>query len=480
MKLLRLFCITWLLSLLTACSDQVLNKIDTNPNQLDPAPLSALLPAASMTTIYQVAGSTAAIGSSNMAELTALTGTSPRIQPEIGLYTGNVWEGGYTALRTFREIRTQAEKEQKWGYVAIADIMSAYTLSILVDLFGDVPYSQAVMGAQNRQPAFDKAQDLYGEMQKLLDAGIVNCDKATTAALRPGKDDLVFGGNMALWKKTAYGLKARLFNRLSNVSPEESARQAIAATGNSFAASEAFTVSLYTTSPTNANPLSNAQLTQPVSAVGNGILHAMRFFLDNADDVAVDPRAGIWFTKISGKIVPAPNGRTSTDITVAGTLFSKPQHLRERAAPQPLLTPVELKFIEAEAQFRLGDKEKAYAAYEAAVRAALAQSAQFNPAVALTAAQQTAYPARPKVLPGAGGLTLAHILLQKYIYFFVFQPIEAYNDIRRTAILPLTDPNGTPKRLPYPDTERSRNALTPAVNDQTMFDTAVRLFWAKL
>lgn len=476
------FLLTALLLLGTvSCSEKTLNEIDANPNQLSDAPLSTLLPQATITTLFQVSGSITASGAGIMAELYTLTDVSSRVQNNIQIYGNGSWDGSYIALRNYGEVRRKAEAEQKWGYVAVADILSAYTLSVLVDLFGDVPYSQALKGPANRQPTFDKAQDLYPEMIRLLDSGLQNADKATLTAQRPGKDDLIFGGNMGLWKKTANGLKARLFNRLSNTDPSGTAQKALAAIDGSFAPNEAFAATFYTTIPANANPMANAQFNQSTVAVGNGIVAAMRHFLDEGEDILADPRAAIWFTRVGGRVVPAPNGRASTDVTIAGTLYSKPQHLRERAAPQPLLTPVELKFIEAECQLRLGDHAKAYAAYEMAVRGALAQAAQFNPMLALTPAQINTYLARPKVLPGATALTLVQILTQKYIYFFVFQPIEAYNDLRRTAFLKTTDPDGTPKRIPVPDSERGRNASSPTtINERTMYEDIARLFWAKM
>ena len=146
-----------------------------------------------------------------------------------------------------------------------------------------------------------------------------------------------------------------------------------------------------------------------------------------------------------------------------------------------MLTFTELKFIEAEAQLRLGDRTKAYTAYEAAVRAALAQASIFNPAVSLTTAQINAYMARPKVAMGAGNLILKDIIMQKYIYLTVFQTQEAFNDVRRTGLILLNDPDGTAKRFPYPVDEISRNANAPQVSDQnTVYQENARLFWAKL
>jgi|GEM_PF-3355317 len=482
----KIICISFALALLsTACSDKTLNDIDTNPNVISDAPLNTILPAAEMVVVQRVVGSISIL-SGYAAEHTNSTGLNTATKLLLGgaatfnVSGGNHWTSGFQAIRYFNDVRAKAETQQRVGYIAIADIMTAYTLSLLVDVYGDIPYREVGQETIN-QPAFNTAQELYIEMQKLLDSGIQKADQATTTASRPGNDDLIFRGNMTLWKKTAWGMKARLANRLSNVNPQESAQQAIAAIGNSFAPAEGFIVTGYQSNPENANPIANNFLNAATIAVVDGIVTAMRSFLDTGEDVLADPRANIWFTKIGGKVVTPPTSKANTDVTVNGTLYSKPLYFQNRTSPLPLLTYTELKFIEAEAQFRLNDKAKAYAAYEAAVRSALAQSALFNPAVALTAAQINAYVARPKVLMGADKLTLRDIVAQKYIFLFVFQSQEAYNDVRRTGLITLNDPDGTAKRFPYPVDEISRNANAPQVSDQnTVYEPAARLFWAKL
>ncbi len=476
----KIICISFALALLsTACSEKTLNDIDTNPNVISDAPLNTILPAAEMVVVQRVVSSISIL-SGYAAEHTNFTGLNTATKLQIGGASGNRWTSGFQAIRYFNDIRAKAETQQRVGYSAIADIMTAYTLSLLVDVYGDIPYREVGQETIN-QPAFNTAQELYTEMQKLLDSGIQKSDQATTAASRPGTDDLIFRGNMTLWKKTAWGLKARLANRLSNVNSQESAQQAVAAIGNSFAPTEGFIVTGYQSNPENANPIANNFLNAATIVVVDGIVTAMRSFLETGEDVLADPRANIWFTKIGGKVVTPPTSKANTDVTVNGTLYSKPLYLQNRTSPLPLLTYTELKFIEAEAQFRLNDKAKAYAAYEAAVRSALAQSALFNPAVALTAAQINAYVARPKVLMGADKLTLRDIVAQKYIFLFVFQSQEAFNDVRRTGLITLNDPDGTAKRFPYPVDEISRNANAPQVSDQnTVYEAAARLFWAKL
>ncbi len=475
------YLITVVAFLMNGCSEKVLNEIDKNPNVLSNAPLNTLLPATEMLIVQQIAGSSATIGSGFMSEHTTLTGVTSKIQSEMQLYNGNAWENGFVAIRSLKDIRAKADASKVVGYSAIADILTAYTLSLLVDWYGDIPYTQAAEPMNNRQPQFDKAQDLYTEMQKLLDSGIQKCDQALTASVRPSKDDLIFGGNMVSWKKTAWGLKARLHNRLSNTNPQETARQALTAINNSFANNENFSVSVYSSVPDNANPLANTFSNSSVQAVGNGIITAMNYFLEANEDVLNDPRATIWFTRIGGKVIPGPNGKASTDITLNGTLYSKPQHLKERASAFPLLTFTELKFIEAESQLRLGEKEKANTAYEIAVRSALGQAGFFNANSVLSNAQITNYVSRNKVFMGADKLTLKDIITQKYIFHFTFQSVEAYNDLRRSGLLPVSDPDGTPKRYPYPQSEIGRNSNAPQnSNEQTVYTDAARLFWAKL
>ncbi|MEI7584814.1 SusD/RagB family nutrient-binding outer membrane lipoprotein [Runella sp.] len=468
-----------------ACSDETLNKIDTNPNIIADAPLNTYLPAAQTLVVQRVIGSLVIL-SGHAVETTNFTGINTATRFQVGdaanlaVGGGDNWSGGFQALRYFKNIRTKAEQQQRVGYGAIADIMSAYTLSLLVDVYGDIPYTE--VGKEDViQPKFDKAQELYIEMQKLLDTGIQKCDQATTAASRPANDDMIFKGNMTLWKKTAYALKARLYNRLSNTNGQETAQQALAALTNSFGSNENFTFTDFQDTPQNGNQIAQVGITQGTIAIAEGIITALKSYLEPNEDILADPRATIWFTRIGGKVVTTPTSRATTDVTLNGTTYSKPLFYQRRTSPLPMLTYTELKFIEAEAQLRLGDRTKAYTAYEAAVRAALTQASIFNSAVALTATQINAYVARPKVLMGADKLTLKDIITQKYIYLTVFQTQEAYNDVRRTGLITLMDPDGTAKRFPYPVNEISRNSNAPQASDiNTVYQDNARLFWAKL
>jgi len=251
--------------------------------------------------------------------------------------------------------------------------------------------------------------------------------------------------------------------------------------GNSFGANENFIFTDFQDTPQNGNQIAQVGIAQGTIAIADGIVSVLKSYLEPNEDILADPRANIWFTRVGGKVVTTPTSRATTDVTLNGTTYSKPLYYQRRTAPFPMLTFTELKFIEAETQLRLGDRTKAYTAYDAAVRVALAQASIFNPAVALTATQINAYMARPKVSMGADKLTIKDIIAQKYIYLTVFQTQEAFNDVRRTGLISLNDPDGTAKRFPYPVDEISRNANAPQASDQsTVYQDNTRLFWAKL
>lgn len=466
-----------------SCSDDIMNQIDQNPNQVNDAPLNTRLPQATMGFIKAVAGSSSnRLASFYVEHHTNVLGMGG-IYNTMTSYNSGGWSGGYSALNDMKLLMDKAAETEAWGYAGIAEVLMAYSYANLVDLYGDIPLSEALQAGVIRQPGFDKAEDVYTSIQAMLDAAIVNLDKGGSALIKPSNDDLVFSGNMGLWKKSAYALKIRLFNRLSNLDPVGSANKILAELDKSFVAeSEEFIFRRYADNRIYENPYSGAQHSQPEFAMGNGIYKALAWFSETSD-VEHDPRTAIWFSRINGNITPAPNGLAGGDFgepRLDGRFYSKPAVLKPLNAPQPLATYAELKFVEAEAKLRLGDDEGAYQAYQKATQVALRQSSLFNPSVALSDEKILAYLALPKVSPGAADLTQKEILLQKYIFFFYNQPLEAYNDLRRALFLEITDPAGFANRVPYPDSEITRNPKVPAdVNLTTLFDSSTKLFWAK-
>lgn len=111
---------------------------------------------------------------------------------------------------------------KKFGYYqAIGKIMSSLHYQILVDTYGDVPYTEALQRGGNATPKYDDALSVYeGIMQDLTDAiALINAtrDASVVIPVLPGSDDGIFGGDMDMWKTFANTIKLRILVRQSDI-----------------------------------------------------------------------------------------------------------------------------------------------------------------------------------------------------------------------------------------------------------------------
>jgi len=112
--------------------------------------------------------------------------------------------------------------------LAIVDIMEVLMYHILVDIFGNVPYTEAMGGFGGKTPAYDDARSIYDDLQTRLTADIATLT-ANASDDSWGVEDLVYGGDVAMWKKFAATLKARLGMRLADVDPSTAQSELTAA-----------------------------------------------------------------------------------------------------------------------------------------------------------------------------------------------------------------------------------------------------------
>lgn len=131
-------------------------------------------------------------------------------------YYQGLWSATYDNLNDYDIIQRQAA-----GYpyhAAIARIMKAYNYLLLVDQYGDIPYTNALKGLNNLTPTYDKAQDIYRDLITQLTGAVADITAAGSASTTPvavGAEDVVFGGNMANWQRFANSLKLRILLRAS-------------------------------------------------------------------------------------------------------------------------------------------------------------------------------------------------------------------------------------------------------------------------
>jgi hypothetical protein len=436
------------------CSEDKMDDIDTNPNNPTEVAVRLVLPQVETQTAFSISGTDLAWFSSIFIEHTA--GVHAQFQQadnrDPGSFNatavGNNWTDIYDQIRDLDYIiarGTSGAEAGSWRYVAIAQVLKAHTLSVATDLFGRIPNRQAGQGIDNLQPAFDTQRSVYEDANALLDQAIANLDKPTTNL--PGTADIFYNGDAAKWKRTAYSLKARLALHLSNVDPAW-ADKVLAAVPNGFTGpADDFTFRGYGTNATAQNPWFQESTDRSHFAVSKTFFDLLTGLNDPRLNYLVAPLPD---TTIR---VPAPNGETEND--QGGTIYSRASaSVVGPASPLPILTYSELKFIEAEARLSKGDRMGAYTAYLEAVNTALSQQGS-------STTDAAAYVAQPAVGVGEGALTRKDIITQKYISFWIYQPMEAYNDYRRVdADFPtLTNTKGAPpKRFPYPQAEIDANA----------------------
>ncbi len=121
----------------------------------------------------------------------------------------NAWTTAYSSmLVNASALIPLAQQQKKYVHSGIARTLEAYTLATLVDNFGDVPYSQAVLGSANTNPKVDGGASIYAAVQGLLDSAIADFQKTSTA--NP-TNDLFYGGKTANWIAFAKTMKLKYY-----------------------------------------------------------------------------------------------------------------------------------------------------------------------------------------------------------------------------------------------------------------------------
>lgn len=357
----------------------------------------------------------------------------------------NAWNNIYAGILTDLDIIiTKAAEEESPHYGGVAKVLTALMMGHVVDLWNDVPFSDALQGADQLKPAYDSGASVYDQIQALLrDAKLDLAASAST--LKPGSDDLIFGGDLAKWTALANTLLARNYLHLGEYS---NALNALS--DGAIADNEGNAMVPFGAGPTEQNPW--YQFDDQRNDIRMG-----KFFVDLM--VSIDDPRLPFFSGLDqdGNYRGAEAGVPDATTSGWGSYYCGP------ASPVALATYAEVKFIEAEAALS-SDAQAAADAYNEGIAASLAQIGIDDPDFL---AQEEAT---------AGNITLEKIITHKYIACYT--TLEPFADWRRTGI-PNLQPAATTtdiaRRFPYPGGERLYNAdnYAPYAN-VTVFD---RVFW---
>jgi hypothetical protein len=146
------------------------------------------------------------------------------------------WNTTYLVLNDLKEVKmliqdlsgSDAFNRMNANRMAIVDIMEVLLYHNLVDILGGVPYTEALGGFDNKTPAYDDQEAIYTDLQARLTADIATL----TTGINDGSwgaEDLVYQGDVEMWKKFAATLKARLGMRLADVDPSTAQAELTAA-----------------------------------------------------------------------------------------------------------------------------------------------------------------------------------------------------------------------------------------------------------
>jgi hypothetical protein len=366
-------------------------------------------------------------------------------------------------------ISTDAEKKNK---VAITEIISIYAFQREVDIFGNIPYSDA-LDPDNISPAYDDAQTIYAKLFTRLDAAIASIDENSGSF---GGADLLYKGDMKKWKLFANSLKLKMAITVADVPALDPAGKATSALSGGLLKSSADDAAFpYLVTPPNTNPV----WLNIVSANRKDWV-ASNTIVDLMNDLA-DPRRSKYFAdnlKDSGGN-PIYKGGTYGSLNTYSSFTQLNATLLAADRKSPLLEFVEVQFYLAEAAARGFIPGAADTYYAAGIAASIEKWGG-------TPTEIAAYLLNPKVAYAtAPGTFKEKIATQAWIAYYDRGDI-AWTTWRRLDAPKFNPPAGMtnadiPTRYLYPQNEQTLNnanytAAAAAIGGDKK---TTKLFWDK-
>ncbi len=478
-----------LLTVVAGCSSDYLD-INNNPNQVTAATPELVLPAALSNTGSYVTTDffflNLWMGYWNWSGNYSINLSDKNYQFTQSFNNG-IWTDAYTNLKNYNYIDNQAATLKQPLVQAMGKVMKAFHFQILVDTYGDVPYKDALQGTTVILPTYDKAQDIYDDLVKQLDAALV-LFKQGNGTFNPGTNDILFGGDISKWQKFANTLKLKILLRQTERADRASYLTAqfatIKASGYGFlGAGEGASVNPgYANSANQQSPLYGAffQVNGQPSLINNQYKangYALSFLKTNND-----PRLGAFYAPVPKTTTYNGTAFGTTDPLV-NSLVSDigPGIIKSVDQPSPILSSHESLFMQAEAAQRGYITGVAKDLYQAAVTESFKN-------VGRTADEAVTYYSQKLNNVGFDASTnkLEAIITQKWASEGSFAPFEAWADYRRLGFpkdLPISiEPSVTVKQIPvrlfYPQSEYSFNATNVAAQG-TVSQFTTKIFWQK-
>ena len=431
------------------------------------------------------------------------------------------WDDVYSGLQDIEEIIRIGKADDQLKYVGIAKLLKAYNYSLLVDLWGDVPFLEATSMPAIQYPKFDKGEDIYPALFDLIDDAILdlkNTDSKNTVAM--GTSDLIYGGNVDSWIKLANSLTLKMYNQIRLHSSYDASKVDALILENNFIDSDSEFEIAYGSSklPENRNPMYADEykddkshsylLSHWMFGTMNGndgyiplfkdvkdpriaYYYYMQENGDSKDDA--DFRNGHFYTTRFGSHTKEistnfknftalgvyPCGGKFDDGSLSPASFNLSGDQGSGLAPMRLLSAHDILFIRAELAQAGKTTEMPRDLFEKGLKAAfdkvnvVAKTVEKTPEIAT--ADREAYITSILNKYDAGN-EIELIITEKWIASFG-NPLDSYTDYRRTGFPRLYDPNtddtddetytsySFPVSMPYANSSMNANINKPEVRN---------------
>ena len=418
--------------------------------------------------------------------------------------TQQTWQRYYrSVIRNTYDVITTTKDPARTNLVNMAKILQSYAFLVLTDSYGDIPYTEAAKGYTNQvvYPKYDKQQVVYTGIIKDISDAVAALDAAKTRE----NADVLFGGDVAKWKRFGNSLLLRIGLRLAKVDAAQAQSLVAKAVAGGVITTNADNVVIRH----DANYLNSIGQLLNATEANNFYLAAP--FVDHLKKTN-DPRlrsiavryvgatSGTQQTAARGVVDPAvqigmpfgfDNSSISGPVKALGLAsfydFSQADRTRlnKTTAPAYLLTASQTNLLVAEAITRGWVTGNAKDFYEAGVRAHMNQLGEMDANSSVATSAVDAYLAAN---PFNSATALEQINTQYWISSFLNGP-EAFANFRRTGF-PKLAPNPFSgkaikgdfiNRLTYPNSEISVNSVNvkAAIANQGADDLDTKVWWHK-
>ncbi|MCG2462689.1 SusD/RagB family nutrient-binding outer membrane lipoprotein [Flavobacteriaceae bacterium F89] len=347
------------------------------------------------------------------------------------------------------------------AYDGVAEIMRSYLFSQLTDMWGDIPYTEAVkFNDLNFTPAYDTQESIYTDPKTSI---LVKLESAAAQLQNTGetiRGDIMFGNDLTKWVRFANSLQVRFSLRISKRVTDFSKLQELADNNMLMQSNADNAVVPYLSAAPNQFPLFNAS---------TGIYQGMKMSetVENILKDWDDPRITVFFKPTPESVLAGnpefkglPNGLSTQTISERGIILNDISILSDRFRIFPDGVDAQI-MLYSEVQFALAEAvERGYITGDAEQYYQKGIQAHFD--YYEVALPQDYFSRDAIALNGTSDQNLEKILTQKWLSLFMVGH-EAWFNIRRTGIPKLVPGKDNfnndqyPSRYLYPESEQAAN-----------------------